>query len=63
MSILDKRCCDVVPESSNKSSVREFIHDLYPVVYRDDISDNVLNEMSDFQIMELVEELDWLGWK
>ena len=63
MSILDQRCCDVVTESTNTQTIREFIHDLYSVIYHKDIPDNILNEMSDNEVMELAEELDWLGWK
>jgi len=63
MSILDQRCCDVVTESTNTQTIREFIHDLDIIVYKKHISDEELNKMSNNEIMELVEELDWLGWK
>lgn len=63
MSILNKRCCDVVDNCTNSQTVREFIHDLDIIVYKEHISDEELNKMPDAKIMEIVDELDWLGWK
>ena len=63
MSILDKRCCDVVDNCTNTQTIREFIHDLDIIVYKKHIPDEELNKMPDKEIMELVDELDWLGWK
>lgn len=63
MSILDQRCCDIVNESTNTQTIREFIYDLDIIVYKKHIPDEELNKMSDNEIIELVEELDWLGWK
>lgn len=63
MNILNKRCCDVYPESPNTQTIREFIHDLYQAIFHQDILDATLNLMSEADIMRLVDELDWLGWK
>lgn len=63
MSMLDKRCCDVVDDCTNTQTIREFIHSLDTIVYKEPITDEKLNKMSDAEIMELVDELDWLGWK
>lgn len=63
MSILDKRCCDVVDNCTNTQTIRGFIHSLDTIVYKEPITDEKLNKMSDAEIMELVDELDWLGWK
>lgn len=63
MSVLDRKCCDVNPDSKNTQTVREFIHDMYMHIYHEDISDNALNEMSDEDVEQLADELDWLGWK
>lgn len=63
MSILDKRCCDVVDNCTNTQTIREFIHSLDTIVYKESIPDEELNKMSDAEIMKLADELDWLGWK
>ena len=63
MSILDKKCCDVFDNCTNSQTIREFIHDLDIIVYKEHIPDEELNKTSDAEIMELVEELDWLCWK
>lgn len=63
MSILDKRCCDVIDNCTNSQTIREFIHDLDTIVYKEHIPDEELNKMPDAEIMVLVDELDWLRWK
>ena len=61
MSLLDKKCCDyVVDNCTNSQTIREFIHDLDIIVYKKHIPDEELNKMSDTEIMELIDELDWL---
>ena len=60
---LDKRICDTVSDASNTQTLREWIHDVYRYIYNTDISDVVINKMSDQVLTEFVEELDWLSWK
>lgn len=61
--ILELRCCDYDKASTNIQTIREWIHDMYKYIYDEDIMDDALNKMSDSELKELIDELDWLSWK
>ena len=61
--MLSKRCCDVYENCTNTQTIREWIHDTYRYIYHDDISDEGLNKLSNAEIEELIDELDWLASK
>ena len=60
---LDKRICDTIPDATNTQTLREWIHDIYKYVFKDDISDEELNNMSNKELIMFIDELDWLSWK
>ena len=62
-SDLDKHICDIIPESSNIQTLREWIHDIHQYLYKEDVSDEEINNMSEQFLNDFVEELDWLSWK
>ena len=59
-SDLDKRICDTISEASNTQTLREWIHDIHQYLYKEDISDEEINNMSEQFLNEFIEELDWL---
>lgn len=64
MGILDKRCCDVYEDSHNTQTIREWIHETHKYIYHgEDVSDNALDRMSEPDLREFIDELDWLSWK
>lgn len=62
-SNLDKRICDTIPGTSNTQTHREWIHDIHKYLFKEDIQDEIINQMSDQELTEFIEELDWLSWK
>lgn len=58
--MLDKRWCDLYEDSTNTSTVREWIHDSYKHLNDFDISDEELNGMSSLSIENLIDDLDYL---
>ena len=60
---LDKRICDIIPDATNTQTLREWTHDIYKYVFKDDISDEELNKMSNKELIRFIDELDWLSWK
>lgn len=62
---LDKRWCDLYDECANTHSttVREWIHDIYKYIYGEDIPDSELDKMTQDELEEFVDELDWLADK
>ena len=64
VKILEQRCCDYDKNSTNETTVREWIHETYKYVYRgEDISDESLNKLSEKELKRFIDELDWLSWK
>ena len=64
MEILDKRCCDVYKDSQNTQTIREWIHETHKYIYHGgDISDNMLDKMSESYLKEFIDELDWVSRK
>lgn len=59
---LDKRICDFEPCEST-ATYREWIHHAHKEVFMFDISDTRLNEMTDRELSDLIDELEWLYWK
>ena len=59
-SLLNQRCCDVYHDSSSTNTIREWCHDAYKFIYNEDISDEGLDKMSEDELKEFIEELDWL---
>lgn len=60
---LDKKCCDIFDNCNNTQTLRELIHDLHIFIYDFDIEDSRLNEMSDIQLADLYDDLDYLSYK
>lgn len=60
---LDKRCCDIADNCDNTQTFRELIHDLHIDIYGFDIEDSKLNEMSDNELADLYDDLDYLSYK
>ena len=60
---LDKRCCDITDNCDNTQTFRELIHDLHIDIYGFDIEDSKLNEMSDNELADLYDDLDYLSYK
>lgn len=60
---LDKRWCDLHHEYTNTQTVREWIHDIHNYIYGIDIPDSELDKMTQYELEEFVDELDWLADK
>lgn len=60
---LDHRICDHEPTATNTSTYREWIHHAHREIFHFDISDERLNEMTDRELSDLIDELDWLYYK
>ena len=61
--MLDKRCCDIYDNCSNTQTIREWIHNTYKALYAEDIIDDALDKMSESELKDFIEELDWLADK
>ena len=61
---LDNRICDVEENAENTQTYREWIHDICVYIYGEEIYTNgQLNELSDEELTDIIEELDWLADK
>lgn len=61
---LDKRICDVEKEATNTETYREFIKGGSKELYGCDVvSDEKLDNASDEELTDMIEELNWLLWK
>lgn len=61
---LEERWCDLYDESTNTQTVREWIHDIYAYIYGEDtIPDSELDKMTQDELEDFVDELDWLADK
>ena len=58
--MLDKRWCDIYDNCTSTQTVREWIHNSYDWLHDCDISDERLDNMSDYEIEELVDDIDYL---
>ena len=61
--VLDKPCCDQFDNCTNNETVREWIHDTYKFLYHEDVTDDGLNKLSNQELADWIDELDWLASK
>ena len=61
---LDKRICDVEQNAENTQTYREWIHDISMYIFGEDVyQDEQLNSLSDQELTDIIDELDWLADK
>lgn len=61
---LDTRICDRELNAENTQTYREWIHDINIYIYgKDCVSDEWLNGLSEQELEDVIDELDWLAEK
>lgn len=60
---LDKRICDCELGATNTQTYREWIKLTYEDIFGGHVSDDILNKMTDEELTEFIDELEWLFWK
>ena len=60
---LDKRCCDIEPEATNTQTLREFINESEKHLNLGISTDKDFNTMTSEELIDMVEELDYLWGK
>lgn len=60
---LDKRICDIEPNASNTETYREFLINSYRYFYGNDIAIPDFDKMSEEELQDRIDEMDWFWEK